>query len=49
MLCGRKLRLQKHLRMRLLHFGASVKDMGAGLCAVTKLQVLPETILKLLK
>ena len=29
--------------------GASVKDMGAGLCAVTKLQILPETILGLLK
>ena len=28
--------------------GASVKDMGVGLCAVTKLQVLPETILGLL-
>ena len=29
--------------------GASVKDMGAGLCAVTKLQASPETILGLLK
>ena len=29
--------------------GASVKDMGVGLCAVTKLQVSPETILELLK
>ena len=29
--------------------GASVKDMGNGLCAVTKLQVLPEIILGLLK
>lgn len=29
--------------------GASVKDMGAGLCAVTKLQTSPETILGLLK
>ena len=28
--------------------GASVKDMGIGLCAVTKLQVSPETILPLL-
>ena len=28
---------------------ASVKDMGAGLCAVTKLQALPETILGMLK
>ena len=29
--------------------GASVKDMGAGMCAVTKLQVSPDTILGLLK
>lgn len=29
--------------------GASVKDMGNGLCAVTKLQALPETILEMLK
>ena len=29
--------------------GASVKDMGADLCAVTKLQTSPETILGLLK
>ena len=29
--------------------GASVKDMGAGLCAVTKLQTSPEMILGLLK
>ena len=29
--------------------GASVKDMGAGLCAVTKLQASPETILGLMK
>ena len=29
--------------------GASVKDMGVGMCAVTKMQVLPETILQLLK
>lgn len=29
--------------------GASVKDMGAGLCAVTKLQTSPETILGFLK
>lgn len=28
--------------------GASVKDMGAGLCAVTKLQASPETILGML-
>ena len=30
-------------------FGASVKDMGNGLCAVTKLQASPETILGMLK
>ena len=29
--------------------GASVKDMGVGMCAVTKMQVTPETILSLLK
>ena len=29
--------------------GASVKDMGVGMCAVTKMQVSPETILTLLK
>ena len=29
--------------------GASVKDMGVGMCAVTKMQVSPETILELLK
>jgi hypothetical protein len=29
--------------------GASVKDMGVGLCAVTKLQVSPEKILEMLK
>ena len=29
--------------------GASVKDMGAGMCAVTKLQVSPELILGILK
>ena len=29
--------------------GASVKDMGAGMCAVTKMQVSPELILGLLK
>ena len=28
--------------------GASVKDMGVGICAVTKLQTSPETILGLL-
>ena len=33
-----------------VHFlGASVKDMGAGLCAVTEMAVIPETILELLK
>ena len=29
--------------------GASLKDMGAGLCAVTEMQASPETILQLLK
>lgn len=29
--------------------GASVKDMGAGMCAVTKMEVSPETVLQLLK
>lgn len=29
--------------------GASVKDMGVGMCAVTKMEVSPETILGLLK
>ena len=29
--------------------GASVKDMGIGLCAITKMQTKPETILDLLK
>ena len=29
--------------------GASVKDMGVGLCAVTKMEVSPETVLGLLK
>jgi len=28
--------------------GASVKDMGVGLCAVTKMKVSPETILSLI-
>lgn len=33
-----------------VHFlGASVKDMGTGLCAVTEMAVIPETILELLK
>ena len=33
-----------------VHFlGASVKDMGAGLCAVTEMTTAPETILGLLK
>ena len=29
--------------------GASLKDMGAGLCAVTEMQIKPETIIGLLK
>ena len=29
--------------------GASVKDMGVGMCAVTKMEVSPETVLQLLK
>ena len=29
--------------------GASMKDMGAGLCAVTEMQASPETILEMLK
>ena len=29
--------------------GASVKDMGVGMCAVTKMQVSPETMLQLIK
>ena len=29
--------------------GASVKDIGKGLCAVTKMEVSPETVLALLK
>lgn len=29
--------------------GASVKDMGVGMCAVTKMHVSPETVLQLLK
>ncbi len=29
--------------------GASLKDMGAGLCAVTEMAIVPETILELLK
>ena len=29
--------------------GASVKDMGIGLCAITKMMTTPETILDLLK
>jgi hypothetical protein len=29
--------------------GASVKDMGAGMCAVTKMEVSPELILGLIK
>ena len=29
--------------------GASVKDMGVGLCAIAQLQTLPEVILQLLR
>ena len=29
--------------------GASVKDMGIGLCAITKMQTSPDTILQMLK
>ena len=29
--------------------GASLKDMGAGLCAVTEMQAAPDAILSLLK
>lgn len=29
--------------------GASLKDMGAGLCAVTEIQILPETLLNFVK
>lgn len=29
--------------------GASLKDMGAGLCAVTEMQILPETLLNFIK
>ena len=29
--------------------GASVKDMGVGMCAVTKMEASPETVLQLLK
>jgi hypothetical protein len=33
-----------------VHFlGASVKDMGAGMCAVIEMEIAPETILGLLK
>lgn len=33
-----------------VHFlGASLKDMGAGLCAITEMNAIPETILALLK
>jgi len=34
--------------MRIAHL-EKVKDMGVGMCAVTKMQVSPETILQLLK
>ena len=29
--------------------GASVKDMGVGMCAITKMEAMPETILEMLK
>ena len=29
--------------------GASVKDIGVGMCAVTKMEASPETVLQLLK
>ena len=29
--------------------GASLKDMGAGLCAVTEMRILPETLLNYIK
>ena len=29
--------------------GASLKDMGIGLCAITKMQILPDVILQMLK
>ena len=29
--------------------GASLKDMGAGLCAITEMQASPETIVGMLK
>jgi hypothetical protein len=34
---------------KVLFLGASIKDMGAGLCAVTEMEITPETILELLK
>ena len=34
---------------KVLFLGASVKDMGAGLCAVTAMKIAPETILELVK
>ena len=36
-------------KMEVYFMGASFKDMGAGLCAVTEMQASPETILGLLK
>jgi hypothetical protein len=36
-------------KMEVYFMGASLKDMGAGLCAVTEMQASPETILGLLK
>ena len=34
---------------RLYLLGASLKDIGAGLCAVTEMTISPEDILKLMK
>lgn len=34
---------------KVLFLGASIKDMGTGLCAVTEMKITPETILGLLK
>ena len=34
---------------RVYLMGASLKDMGAGLCAVTRMQASPEAVLGLLK
>jgi len=39
----------KRLKDVAINCGASVKDIGAGLCAVTELSTLPETILEMVK